>query len=196
MALVDDVKKLTPVQCIMIGCGLTVLYYFLMFNNGEAQVLEANNVQAELNIKNARLEQVNRAIENKAAFQKQAIAITKELEQLLKFLPVELDMNEMQKVLTQRLQDTNNKVQNLKVVPLESRFDGYLEQGLSLQTTGTFHSILSFLSAVTQLDRLVDFKTVDFDNMGTKEGQASVQFKTVVSIFSQMPAKKTDEPKQ
>ena len=93
--------------------------------------------------------------------------------------------------------ETNNKIQSMKNITVKPRFPGYAESGLDLQSVGGFHDIMNFFSVVTKMDRLVDFKTMEFDVVSSTEEGASVKFKALISIFSQMSPEQKEkvEPK-
>jgi Tfp pilus assembly protein PilO len=195
MALQDDFKELSLLKCLLIGGGVMAAYYFLIFDKGDAQNAQISKIQADLNAKNQNLADVNFALADKVSFQRDSEALEKEMKQLLIFMPSRLDMNEMQKELTLRLQETNNKVQSLKNAPVQSRFPGYTEHGLDLQGVGGFHEIMSFLSSVTKMNRIVDFKTMDLEALGTNENGTLIQFKTLISVFQKdMDTKETGAP--
>jgi Tfp pilus assembly protein PilO len=183
MALKDEFNNLSLFKCLLIGGGIMAGYYFFVFDKGEKQVAEMNTIQEDVNKKKVLLNQVQQAIADKVAFQRESEALEIEMKQLMVYMPVHLDMNEMQRDLTLRLQETNNKVQSLKNAEVTSRFPGYTEHGLDLQSVGGFHEIMAFLSSITKLNRIVDFKTMDFETLTTTEDGTLIQFKTLISVF-------------
>lgn len=187
MGIKEDIRDLSPVSCLMIGAVFMVLYYFLVYDDGAAQVNEIATIQVDITQKELRLTDVRRAMANKEAFERSAVKLQKEMEQLLTYMPVELDMNQIQKDLTSRLQETNNKVQSMKNETVQSRFPGYSEYGLDIQSSGTYHDILSFLSVVTKMNRILDFKTLDFETLSATDEATTIQFKTLISVFSKNP---------
>jgi Tfp pilus assembly protein PilO len=195
MALQDDFKELSFLKCLLIGGGIMAGYYFLMFDKGDAQNAQISEIQTQLNIKKQNLADVNFALADKGSFQRDSEALEKEMKQLLIFMPAHLDMNEMQRELTLRLQETDNKIQSLKNAQVHSRFPGYTEHGLDLQSVGGFHEIMSFLSSVTKMNRIVDFKTMELESLGTTENGTLIQFKTLISVFQKdMDTKETGAP--
>lgn len=185
MGIKEDFQELTPAKCLVIGFILCVIYYFVFYNKGEDVVNSSNGVQEEIKGYKKRLNAVQEALNNKAAFEQKVVAFTKELEELLKFFPTNLDMNEMQKELTERLKITDNKLVKIHEVESKSRFPGYTEHGVEIDTMGGFHEIMGFLSSITKMNRVVDFRSMQLEAQSPTDEISMIKFKLKLSIFAQ-----------
>ena len=193
MGLKEDFQDLTPAKCLVVGFVLCVVYYFVFYNKGEDIVSQAAGVQEEIKGYNARLDAVQQALNNKAEFERKVVAFTKELEDLLRFFPTTLDMNEMQKELTEKLKLTENKLIKITEVDTVSRFKGYTENGVEIETLGGFHEIMAFLSAITKMNRVVDFRAMDLESQNPTDELSMIRFKLKLSIFAQEKIKPVEE---
>lgn len=185
MGLKEDFQDLTPAKCLVIGFVLCVVYYFVFYNKGEDIIASSQAVQEEIKGYRKRLNAVQEALNNKAAFEQKVVAFTKELEELLKFFPTNLDMNEMQKELTERLKQTDNKLVKISEVETRSRFGGYTEHGVEIETMGGFHEIMAFLASITRMNRVVDFRSMELESQNPTDEMSMVKFKLKLSIFAQ-----------
>ncbi|MCC6137245.1 MAG: type 4a pilus biogenesis protein PilO [Bdellovibrionaceae bacterium] len=193
MGLKEDFQDLTPAKCLVVGFVLCVVYYFVFYNKGEDIVSQASGVQEEISGYNKRLDAIQQALNNKAEFERKVVAFTKELEDLLRFFPTTLDMNEMQKELTEKLKLTENKLIKITEVETVSRFKGYTENGVEIETLGGFHEIMSFLSAITKMNRVVDFRAMDLESQNPTDEFSMIRFKLKLSIFAQEKSKPPEE---
>lgn len=185
MGLKEDFEGLTPIKGLIVGFVLCAVYYFLIFNKGEDIVASGQSVQQEIDGLNKRLAAVQEALDNKVSFEEQVKAFTKELEELLKFFPNNLDMNDMQKEFTERLTATKNKLVKINDVSMQSRFEGYTENGVEMELLGNYHGIMSFLSEVTKMNRVVDFRLMELDADTQTDELSVIKFKLHLAVFAQ-----------
>lgn len=184
MGIKEDLQELSPSKSLMIGILVAVVYYFLVFDKGEVVTAQIQTVQVDIDDKNRRLSEVQKAISNKVAFEREAQSLTKDLEELQKFFPVNLSINDVQKEITNILQKTDTKVLTFSEEKITNRFPGYAENGVNVECLGSFHDIMTFLSEVTKMDKVVDFKTMDFASDGSTDEASTVKSKIKLSVFS------------
>lgn len=184
MAIMDDIRNLTPLKCLLIGGGLMVGYYFMIFDQGVVQMGEIAQIEKEIAKKQASMTEVNKAMADKEAFQREADQLAQEYARLTAYMPEELDINAFQKELSIELQNADNKIQTMKNENVISRFPGFAEHGLSMQSVGSFHSIMKFMSSVTKMNRIVDFTNMEFNSIGNDDESSQIQFRTIMSVFS------------
>lgn len=194
MGIKEDFQDLTPAKCLVVGFVLCIVYYFVFYNKGEDIIASTGVVQEEINGVQKRLADVQEALNNQSEFEKKVVEFTKELEELLKFFPTNLNMNEMQKELTEKLRITDNKLIRIQEVEVQTRFVGYKENGVEIETIGGFHEIMGFLSAITKMSRVVDFRSMELDAQNPTDELSMIKFRLKLSIFAQEKVKKEDKP--
>lgn len=186
MGIKDDFKNLEPSKAAMVGIILATIYYFLLFDKGDAITAEKATLQTTINQKTERLKQVENAMNNKAAFQKEVDELTRNFDDLIKYFPVDLDMNNMLYQVRKRLEATSNKMESIKKGEAKTRrFEGYNEATMEIESRGSFHDAMSFLSSLTSMDRVVDFIKMDLASDGSTDEISQVKLKLTLSIFSQ-----------
>jgi Tfp pilus assembly protein PilO len=185
MGIKEDFQELSPAKCLVIGLLLCVVYYFALFDKGESVVAEAATIQTDIDAVRGRLRAVKNAMNNKVAFEGTVVALTKDLEDLLKFFPLALDMNDIQRDLTDKLKITENKLVKISEVEAKSRFPGYVEYGVELEVLGGFHEIMGFLSAITKMNRVVDVRAMSLRVENANDEFSMITFKITLSVFGQ-----------
>jgi len=188
MSIKEQVQDLSPAKCLLIGLLICTLYYFFMFDKGDEATTKINQIQSDINDKTTRLAEVKKAMGNKAAFEQEVSNLTKDLEELLKFFPASLDINDIQKEITDLMQKTNSKMVSIKESNVQSRFPGYIEHGVDLESLGSFHSLVEFLVEITKMNKVVDFRTMEFLSEGSTDEFSLISFKIKLAVFSQDPS--------
>lgn len=188
MGLKEDFQDLTPSKCLAGGLLLAGIYFAAMFDNGKTIDDQASQTQAALQETKARLDAVENALEDKTTFEARATAITKELEELLKFFPANININDFQKEVAALLKKTNNRLLKMQDEKVDNRFSGYIEQGIKLESEGGFNEIMDFLAALTQMPRMIDIKNLKFESTGSTDDMSLVKVQMLLTIFSYDPA--------
>ena len=112
------------------------------------------------------------------------MAISKELEELLKFFPSNTNNNDFQKEISGLLKKTNNRLLKMQDQSVESRFPGYIEQGIKLESEGGFHEFMDFLSLLTKMSRMIDIKVLNLDSAGSTDEMSLVKVEILLTVFS------------
>ena len=184
MGLKEDFQDLAPSKCLMGGILLAGVYFAIMFDNGKDKVAQAEATRAEILQTKARLDAVENALEDKTSTEARATAISKELEELLKFFPANANNSDFQKEISNLLKKTNNRLLKMQDETVESRFPGYIEHGIKLEAEGGFHEFMDFLSLLTKMSRMIDIKMLKFDSTGSTDEMSLVKTEMLLTVFS------------
>ncbi len=184
MGLKEDFQDLTPSKCLAGGLLLAGVYFGFLFDSGGDLDKQTTATQGMLLETKKRLDEVENALEDKTTWEARATAITKELEELLKFFPANININDFQKEVAASLKKTNNRLLKMQDEKVESRFPGYIEQGIKLESEGGFHEIMDFLAAITQMSRMIDIKNLKFESSGSTDDMSLVKVEMTLTIFS------------
>ncbi len=186
MGIKEDFNSLQPAKAAMIGIVIAVVYYFVMFDKGDAISAQKATLQVSINERTERLKQVENAMNNKAAFEREVDELTKNFDDLIKYFPVDLDMNNLLYQVRKRLEATNNKLDSMKKgEPKARRYPGYAESTMEVKSVGGFHEAMKFLASLTAMDRVVDFIELDMKSNGSTDELSQVELNLMLSVFSQ-----------
>jgi len=195
MGLKEDFQNLTPSKCLAGGLLLAGVYFAVMYNNGSDLEGQISQTQTTVLETKARLDAVENALEDKTTFEAKATAITKELEELLKFFPANINVNDFQKEISALLKKTNNRLLKIQDETVEGRFPGYIEYGIKVESEGGFHEFMDFLSMVTKIPRMIDIKSLKLDSSGSNDEMSLIKTEMVLTIFSyDATADKSSQP--
>ena len=196
MGLKEDFYELPPSKCLLGGFLLCVVYYFLLFDKGTQFTNDIQKLQKDIAEKTVKLEEVEKAVSDTRAFEQGVASLQKDFVELLKYFPLSMDMNDIQKEMTEVLNKSGVKVVSLKETAVQNRFPGYIENGIELESIADFHQIMTFLADITKIDKVVDFRAMDFISDGSNDETSRIKFKMEFSVFAQDPnaQKKADDP--
>ncbi|MBY0383964.1 type 4a pilus biogenesis protein PilO [bacterium] len=184
MGLKEDFQDLSPSKCLAGGLVLAGVYFALVFDNGKDLETQITQTQNSIQETKVRLTAVENALEDKTSTEARATAITKELEELLKFFPANINVNDFQKDISSILKKTNNRLLKMQDEKVDGRFPGYVEQGIKLESEGGFHEAMDFLSAMTKMPRMIDIKSLKFDSTGSTDEMSLVKIEMLLTVFS------------
>ncbi len=178
--LLDKFNKLSNVQkyaALIFVCLLMVVVYFFVVDGPKRTEIE--NLQKQLNEKEVKLAENKAIAQNLAKFQEEVARLDEELQRQLKKLP---NKAEIPKVL-RTISNLGKKVGlefGMFSPGAETNVDFYAEVPINITMTGNFHQVALFLDKISQLDRIVNAKNLNFSGPTKKGG------KTVVSVTTQL----------
>jgi Tfp pilus assembly protein PilO len=184
MGVKEDFQALAPAKCLMGGILLAGVYFAIMFDSGRDKITQAEATRAEILETKARLDRVEDALEDKSSTEARATAISKELEELLKFFPANANNSDFQKDISTLLKKTNNRLLKMQDETVESRFPGYIEHGIKLESEGGFHEFMDFLSLMTKMPRMIDIKVLKYESTGSTDEMSLVKIEMLLTVFS------------
>ncbi len=185
MGLKEDFKELTPSKCLAGGLLLAGVYYALMFDNGASLDTQVDTLKQSITETKTRIEEVENALQDKASHEARSSAITKELEELLKFFPTDININDFQKDVSALLKKSNNRLIKIQEEKVEGRYPGYVEIGVLLDAEGGFQEMMDFLSVLTKMPRMVDIKSLKFTaTEASNDEMSQVRAQFLLTIFS------------
>lgn len=184
--MMDLLNRLEITQAFLIGLVLTVMYYFLMFDNGQAILQQVDDLKKQYQSQQVTLKKIKKALEDKRRFEQEAEEINTNLEAFLRYFPSESDQNKLMKEVSQSAEVHQVTVLSLKPVDRAPEFPSYPETAFSFEVEGTFNQIMGFISNLTQLKRAIDFKKTEIRT--SNSGQDPIlKFTSTLVIFGRSP---------
>jgi type IV pilus assembly protein PilO len=158
-----QLAKLAELQwgkVVGIGVALAVAYYFLMFDNGSALEANIKAAQERTEIAKKTLAETEKAIADADRFGKEVQATQEQFEKIVRYMPMSLDAGEMTKMINEISQDVGvrPRIEPQKEEPAE----GFTQAvRVNLQLEGNYAQIVTFLSKISQVQRLLVFDKVE-----------------------------------
>lgn len=158
----EQLDKLDLQKCLGIGFGIAALYYFLFFNNGKLIEQEIEQNKVEITKISDTLDKVKKAFEDQKRFQSDIIEINKNMKDFQKYFSTPMTVNDLLGRVSSFAERTQISVNNLKPGSGAAEFQDYPETVIDLEVEGSFHNIMEFISQLTQMNKVIDFKTMEF----------------------------------
>jgi len=142
-----------------IGVALAVGYYFLMYDNGSTIEASIKAAQDRTTAAKKTLAETEKAMADADRFGKEVQATQDQFEKIIRFMPMSLDSNEM----TKTINDITNEVgvrARIEPKPVDPP-NGFTQSvKIDLQLEGNFSQIVTFLSKISQVQRLLVFDKI------------------------------------
>lgn len=174
MAIQDQIEATPPRYFALSGILLSVFsaYYFGLGVQEYKDRTEAAKYQLETNQK--KLKETLDSTQNKAKFQEETEKIAQTFRMALDYLPKELDTQDILSKVYREARASGIELINFK--PRSSRIQEFYEElPMDIQTRGTYSQLLTFLSNVSRIPRIINIKNIDIGNPQFKEGVPYMQ---------------------
>ncbi len=148
------------VKVLGIGAALAVLYYFLLFDNGGNLESQIKTAKDQLASANTQLQQTQRAMEDANRFEKEVQATARQFEKITQYMPQTIGAAELTAIINQQAQASGVRP---KIEPKgdDAPTGFYQTSKVELQLDGTFGQIVTFLSYLSRVPRLLTFDKVE-----------------------------------
>lgn len=187
-------------RIVLISIFLCVVYYFIGYDDGTAFKAQAEASRASLSEVQARMEKVERELQEINALKAAQDKDAERLNVLLGFIPEKLSSFELMKTLSNeakavgvninQLRDTGSA--GLQPAPQGQVPNIYERLGVDLELDGSFAQLLLFLSNLTRLNQIVTLETLELRLMGGAE--SSLQMSAQIFGYRYLTKKEGAKP--
>ncbi len=154
-----QLAELDWVKVIGIGLLLAVLYYFMLYDNGDA--LETRIKSAKDQVANAKtqLDRTEKAMNDANRFEKEVQATALQFDKITQFMPPNIGAAELTAIINQQAQASGV---HPKIDPKgEDKPNGFYQTSrVNIQLEGTYAQVVTFLSYLSRVPRLMTFEQV------------------------------------
>lgn len=147
-------------KVIGIGVALAAAYYFLMFDNGATIETSIKAAQQRTETAKKTLAETEKAIADADRFGKEVQSTQDQFEKIVRFMPMSLDAGEMTKMINEISQEVGIRP---RIEPKEPDVPQGFTQAVkvNLALEGNYAQIVTFLSKISQVQRLLVFDKVE-----------------------------------
>jgi Tfp pilus assembly protein PilO len=167
-------------KVVGIGVALAVAYWFFMFDNGSTIETSIKNAQERAEKAKKTLSETEKAIADADRFGREVQSTQDQFEKIVRFMPMSLDAGEMTKMINEISQDVGvrPRIEPQKDEPAQ----GFTQAvKVNLQLEGNYAQIVTFLSKISQMQRLLVFDKIELNPANaqrmTPNGGASLALK-------------------
>lgn len=183
MDLQDEFNRLDIVKCIIIGLGVAGFYWALFFNSGKGIQAQINMATQTISKSQQSISQVRKALEDEVRFKNEIKNINLEMKDFLDHFSPDMDSNKLMAKVSTFAEENDVVVIQLKPIEKPSEFQDYLETAVEFEVEGPFHSIMEFISSLTNMDKAIDFSKMEFKTT-VKGDYPLVSLKTTLVVYS------------
>lgn len=162
MDLQDQFNKLDLQKCLLIGLGLAVFYYLLMFDNGAAFDGQIQTAKTQMAQNETTLQTVRAALENQKKFEEEIKIITTNIKDFQKFFSNPMTENDLMASVSNYAELEGVVIEKLAQFKKDSEYREYPETAVQFIVEGSFHNIMSFVAQLTKMNRVIDFSKMQF----------------------------------
>lgn len=157
------------------GVGLIVVasYYFTIYDDGKDVSHQLSVSSQRATDAERRLKETKEAMADTEAFEKALRQNEIQFEKVLEYLPQDTNANELTRMVSSVAQQSQVRVKSTTPVAAIERKDFYEMTRIDMGVQGKFSELVSFLSSLSRIPRLMTFDKLDLviETSGAAEGQ-------------------------
>ena len=194
MGLVDRIKSMKVVNAALIGLVLSGVYYLSFFDSGKQMKAQVAQVDRELSSLKQEIVDLEEAFIDAERLHQVAAELGASINKVLKYIPEKLTDSEVVKNLSTSARAVGAKIVGIRSKSQSTRQDNdfYDELPVVVELVGTYGQIMSFLSRLTQVERIYTVRDMVF-SVQRQTDDAEVKFTTTVVGYKYKGNRKSGE---
>jgi Tfp pilus assembly protein PilO len=164
-------------KAIMIGVGLAIVYFFMMYDDGTSIKTNTDTVQAEVTKLEQELSTIKKAIADAERYQVAKKSLGEELDVVLKAIPEQLSNVDLMRVLSNHAKEVGVSILSINQTgaSLPPQQPGapkpfFEPVAVSVSLEGPYNQLMLFLSNLTKTDRII---TISILNLQLRDGNSA-----------------------
>ncbi|MDE0151294.1 MAG: type 4a pilus biogenesis protein PilO [Bdellovibrionales bacterium] len=155
------ISNLTIIGMIFISGVLASGYWFFLYDPGLDIIQETENVKNQIIQTDKNIKKKKEEIEKAVAFDNSVRLLGQELELFYEYFPYQLTNRQLFQDLTRLSKDSGLEIMSMKGSSRQKQTELYETLNVQLVIEGEFAQFLSFLSKLTDLDKVITVQNVD-----------------------------------
>lgn len=184
--LQEQFNQLDVKQCLLIGLGIAVFYYFLVFDDGSRLRSRIATTKKTLTTKQGNLANVRKALENQKKFEADIDEITSNMRDFQTYFNDDMDQNGLFEKVSTFAEESGVVVEKLTPKEKKKEFTDYKEIAVEFTIEGSFHNVMEFVSRLTQMNKAIDFHKMSFKTVVGGDFPV-IKLETVLVVYSLEP---------
>ncbi len=180
MKLEDRIKNLTTQQTIIATFVIAAAYFFLVFGGGGRIDDQIKKSKKDFKTKEQTLINTEMAMQNAAKFQEEVRRTNARFKEMLEFIPVDFSIADFMQLLSTEAESSGNKVVQIQPRLTDQEPALYEELLVELTIEGTYSQILTFLSRLTKINRIINMGGIRLSTIEADPISPVLRFQTVV----------------
>ena len=208
MAIQDTLRTISIPKVFIAGLALVAAYYYGVYDDGAAKIAEIETARTEAAKIQGTLDENRRILANRAEFERELARVNEQYKAILEYLPPTFNTQDLLKKLSTEAKvagvalvnfkpsaaDRNQGAPGMPPTPAPAPVPGvpggaapptafYEEIKMDVELEGGFAQLMTFLSGVTRLQRLVNIRNIEMTLKGIVDGTAVISLKAVLISY-------------
>lgn len=187
MNLVSTIARLEWSRVLIIGAVCALLYFFILMDHGEtidAQIQAASNDKAKAT---DLLKKAKEASENASKFEEEVNRLAAQFSELVTYLPDKMNIAELNDLISKEAIASGVKTKKFEPRNRSDRLEFYEALRIDIKLQGTFTQVVSFLSRLTKVPRLITVENVAMQTFQSDLESAVLDFSATLIGYRYIP---------
>lgn len=184
MNLEEKLAHLSTGRAAIIGMVIAGMYFAFWYDNGEKLETQITSVKESIKVSEIELNRIQKAIEDAKKYQKISEELGEKMELVLKYIPEELRISDLMKMLSTEAKAVGANILSVKDVAGAKQRDFFEEIAVELKIEADFTQILLFLSYMTRVERIITLNHFSIDGNKKAAGPNERQILSFIGNFS------------
>ncbi|MCB0342834.1 MAG: type 4a pilus biogenesis protein PilO [Pseudobdellovibrionaceae bacterium] len=168
----EKLNQLTLQQSVLIGIGLAVLYFFVMFDDGTSKENQIKNMKDQVAAKEQEIAKYDKTIKDAERFKVVAEELGEEMNRILNYIPADLSGVELMKTMSNEARVAGVNINNVQSSGGEKTDYNFIEAiGVTVDLRGSYGQLLSFMSYLTKVEKIVTLKEFEMRSTSGKNNE-------------------------
>jgi Tfp pilus assembly protein PilO len=177
------------------GLVALALMYFLVYDDGSKltaayQASKNKAVDAE-----RVLRQTQKAMEDADRFEKEVLDLGKQFERIYEYMPEKLNSADLETIVSEQVKNSNVTLIQMTPNRTEQKFGFYETAKIDFDLEGSFAQIVTFLSFVSRVPRLLTFDSMDLRFDHSVGEQSRLKFRATMTGYRYLKNDAAAKPK-
>lgn len=164
--------NLNLIGMVFLSGVLSVVYYFVWYNNGEDIKTQIEDVKSKIVSTESSIKKKEKELEEAIAFDDSVKKLGKEIEIFLSYLPEKLTTLNLFEDITKVSRESRVKIRNMTNSQRQGgKSDLYDAIAIRISLEGEYSQLLTFLSKLTALDKFITVKDVRINPINQRDSK-------------------------
>lgn len=183
MDIREQFAQLDLRKSIFIGLGLVVFYYLLAYDDGSKIERTINQLKGQIATQQSSLKKVQQALADKKKFEDDIRKIDLNMKDFNRYFTNPMTILDISAQISKYAEMNQLVIDSLKPASKDAEFPDYPEVRVDFVVEGNYHRIMKFVGQLTQMNKAIDFSTMEFSTVNGGDFPV-IRLKTTLVVYS------------
>lgn len=175
MNALEQFVQMTVGQVLLIGAGVAVIYWFIMYDDGTAMQLQTSQYRNKASTIQAEIQKKKTSLKRSKDFKETLRIKDEQFQAFSSYIPETLTVADMMRVISNEAKAAGVNISGISAASAPKEFENELTESLaiSVQLEGPFPQQILFLSFLSRLESIFTVADMNFSTLAPKDGAGS-----------------------